>query len=112
MNIRDTVEGLVRTDLHRNGIVPGRRGNSNDPATYQSDLVERRWDHILGDQDALADVLAEHLPMPVAEFLAYVAIHWPSHKGYRAEPFSTLAQRSDVAISELVWAHCMKEAGP
>lgn len=104
LDLRDVVAGLHRSYMA--GVVPGRRGNSNDPATYRSDLVEERWDHILSDPDDLTDVLGEHMPQPLAEALAYVATHWRQS----GVPLDVM-QRADKAIRGIVWEHCEREAG-
>ena len=104
IDLREFVTGQHRA--YMSGVVPGRRGNSNDPATYQSDLVEREWDRILSDQDSLADVLEEHMARPLAEALAYVATHWPRH-----DLPKDVMLPADKAISDMVWAHCEREAG-
>lgn len=111
--IRDEYEYLTRNYLRSHGIEPGRRNDAiGDPQlTYQSDLIEEEAARILKSLDELVDVLADHIPRPIAQFLAYATIHWPEHKGSQPEPWCSLARACDEALSELVYAQCERESG-
>lgn len=106
-------EGVRAGYLQRRGVIPGDRHNANDPATYQSDLVEDEVQRIMADAEALADVLQTAtemlLPRPVAELLAYLTFY--RRKDYAAVPDPEVAGASQKAVEGMVREHVRKEAG-
>ena len=109
--IREIIEaeGERAGYLRKRGIIPGHRGNSNDPATYQSDLVEAEVERIMDDEGDLADVLECDMARPLAEFLAYCSIHWRLF-GSRGQ-LEKLAVEAGAYIEQLVYKHVEREAG-
>lgn len=99
--------------LRRAGVTPGRRGFSNSPETFQSDLVDAEVDRIMGDRDELSDLLGKLLEVrpEIADMLALVTVRGPREISDLTGVFIyTTAKVRDI-IDRLVQKYCEKEAG-
>ena len=99
--------------LRRAGITPGRRGFSNSPETFQSDLVDAEVDRIMGDRDELSDLLGKLLEVQpeIASLLALVTVRGSREISDLTDVFIyTTAKVRDI-IDSLVQKYCEKEVG-
>ncbi len=111
MSIQGGFDDVSQAFVYTCGVIPGHRGLSNDPYTYQSDLVEAEVERIMYDADALADVLEHHTERPIAQFLAYMTIYWRTCLGTAPAALADTAINSEAAVQKIVQEHCEKEAG-
>ena len=100
------------TDAHlrRAGVTPGRRGFSNSPETFQSDLVDAEVDRIMGDRDELSDLLGKLLEVPpeIADMLALLVVRRPRTSNLTD---ALIYDKAYLLLEYLVQKHCEQEAG-
>ena len=96
----------------KRGITPGRRGFSNSPETFQSDLVDAEVDRIMGDRDELSDLLGKLLEVQpeIASLLALLMVELPAERWECRENFIASRRAAHVVIDALIQKYCEKEA--
>ena len=99
--------------LRRAGITPGRRGFSNSPETFQSDLVYAEVDRIMGDRDELSDLLGKLLEVQpeIADMLALLVVKYPGQFESLDHDFIRAEATMTRAVERMIRKHVAKEAG-
>ena len=100
--------------LRRAGITPGRRGFSNSPETFQSDLADAEVDRIVSHRDELSDLLGKLLEVPpeIADMLALLMEEPPTDAyGALTEDFIAADKALTAVLEALVQKHYAKGAG-
>ena len=100
--------------LRRAGVTPGRRGFSNSPETFQSDLVDAEVDRIVSHRDELSDLLSTLLEVQpeIADMLALLIEESPTDAyGELTEDFIAADKAMTTVIEALVQKHYAKEVG-
>lgn len=83
------------------GVIPGERGYSNDPATYESDLWEEELDRVLGDDAEIEDVLVEeNVDRKIAKVIAWMYRRIPTNDPEWRATLSSLNTAVECVVQE------------
>lgn len=96
----------------KRGITPGRRGFSNSPETFQSDLVDAEVGRIMGDRDELADLLGKLLEVQpeIASLLALLVVKYPGPFESLDNDFICAEDAMACVVERVVRTYCEMES--